>query len=52
MQKKLNSSLKNKQGGGKMQIKDICEIMGKTREEIESMLQKQDIIELKLTEKY
>ncbi len=34
-----------------MQIKDICEIMGKTREEIEDILQKGDVIELKLTEK-
>ena len=34
-----------------MQIKDICEITGKTREEIEKMLEKDDVIELKLTEK-
>ena len=34
-----------------MQIKDICEITGKTREEIERMLDKAEIIELKLTEK-
>ncbi len=34
-----------------MQIKDICEIMGKTREEIEKILEKTDVIELKLTEK-
>ena len=34
-----------------MQIKDICEIMGKTREEIQRMLDKDDVIELKLTEK-
>ena len=34
-----------------MQIKDICEIMGKTREEIHRMLDKGDVIELKLTEK-
>jgi len=34
-----------------MQIKDICEIMGKTREEIQRMLDKEDVIELKLTEK-
>jgi|TARA_B100001971_G_C18260456_1_gene586301 hypothetical protein len=34
-----------------MQIKDICEITGKTREEVEEMLKKEDIIELKLTEK-
>lgn len=34
-----------------MQIKDICEIMGKTREEVEKILEKNDVIELKLTEK-
>jgi len=34
-----------------MQIKEICEITGKTREEIEIMLEKDDVIELKLTEK-
>jgi len=34
-----------------MRIKDICEITGKTREEIEDMLDKQDVIELKLIEK-
>jgi len=34
-----------------MQIKDICEIMGKTREEIQRMLDREDVIELKLTEK-
>ena len=34
-----------------MQIKEICEITGKTREEVEKMLEKDDIIELKLTEK-
>lgn len=34
-----------------MKIEDICEIMGKTREEIHRMLDKEDIIELKLTEK-
>ena len=34
-----------------MQIKDICEITGKTREEIERILDKGGIIELKLTEK-
>ena len=33
-----------------MQIKEICEIMGKTRKEIEELLEKQDVIELKLTE--
>ena len=35
----------------KMQIKEICEITGKTREEIERMLDREDVIELKLTEK-
>lgn len=34
-----------------MQIKELCEIMGKTRDEIEKILEKDDIIELKLTEK-
>ena len=34
-----------------MEIKDICELTGKTREEIEKMLDKDEIIELKLTEK-
>jgi len=34
-----------------MQIKDICEITGKTREEIERILDKEDVIEIKLTEK-
>jgi len=34
-----------------MQIKEICEITGKTRKEIENILDKQDFIELKLTEK-
>lgn len=34
-----------------MQIKEICEIMGKTRKEIEELLEKQDVIELKLTER-
>ena len=34
-----------------MQIKDICEITGKTREEVEEMLNKSDVMELKLTEK-
>ena len=33
-----------------MQIKEICEIIGKTRKEIEELLEKQDVIELKLTE--
>ena len=34
-----------------MRIKDICELTGKTREEIEDILDKQDVIELKLIEK-
>ena len=34
-----------------MQIKDICEITGKTREEIEKMLDRDGVIEVKLTEK-
>jgi|TARA_B100001964_G_C13919689_1_gene459657 hypothetical protein len=34
-----------------MQIKEICEIMGKTREEVEEILNKENVIELKLTEK-
>ena len=34
-----------------MQIKDICEITGKTKEEIERLLDKEEVIELKLTEK-
>ena len=34
-----------------MQIKEICEITGKTREEVEKMLEKDEVIELKLTEK-
>ena len=34
-----------------MQIKEICEITGKTREEIQRILDKEDVIELKLTEK-
>ena len=34
-----------------MQIKDICEITGKTREEIEEILEKSDVIDVKLTEK-
>jgi len=37
-------------GGDKMRIKDICEVTGKTREEIEDILDKQDVIELKLIE--
>lgn len=34
-----------------MEIKDICELTGKTREEVEEMLKQDDVIELKLTEK-
>ncbi len=34
-----------------MEIKDICEIMGKTKKEVENMLKENDVIELKLTEK-
>ncbi len=34
-----------------MQINEICELTGKTRKEIENILDKQDIIEIKLTEK-
>jgi hypothetical protein len=34
-----------------MEIKDICELTGKSRREIEKMLEKEDVIELKLTEK-
>jgi len=34
-----------------MRIKDICEITGKTREEVEEMLNESDVMELKLTEK-
>jgi hypothetical protein len=34
-----------------MQIKEICEIMGKTREEVERILKNEDVIELQLTEK-
>jgi len=34
-----------------MQIKDICEITGKTRQEVEEMLKKDGVMELKLTEK-
>ena len=33
-----------------MQIKEICEITGKTRKEIEDMLNNHGFIELKLTE--
>ena len=34
-----------------MQINEICEITGKTREEIKHVLDKEDFIELNLTEK-
>ena len=34
-----------------MRIKEICEIIGKTRKEIEELLEKQDVIELNLTER-
>ena len=34
-----------------MQIKDLCEITGKTKEEIQKILDQGDIIELRLTEK-
>lgn len=34
-----------------MKINEICEITGKTRKEIEKMLENDDVIELKLTEK-
>ena len=34
-----------------MKIKDICKITGKPREEIKKMLDRDEIIELKLTEK-
>ena len=33
-----------------MKINEIAEITGKTREEVESILKRQDIIELKLME--
>ena len=33
-----------------MKIDEIAEITGKTREEVENLLSKQDFIELKLTE--
>jgi hypothetical protein len=35
----------------KLNIKDLCEIMGKSRKEVEDLLKNEDIIELKLTEK-
>ena len=34
-----------------MRIKEICEITGKTRKEVEAMLDASDVIEVKLTEK-
>ena len=34
-----------------MQIKDLCEVTGKTREEIQKILDEGDVIELRLTEK-
>lgn len=34
-----------------MEIREICEVTGKTREEIENMLDKEDFIELNLTER-
>lgn len=34
-----------------MKIQEICEITGKKAEEIKTMLDKQDFIELNLTEK-
>ena len=34
-----------------MQIKDLCEITGKTKEEIQKILDKDNVIELRLTEK-
>jgi len=34
-----------------MQIKDLCEVTGKTREEIQKILDEGDIIELRLTER-
>jgi hypothetical protein len=33
-----------------MKIDEIAEITGKTRKEVENLLSKQDVIELKLTE--
>ncbi len=33
-----------------MRIDEITEITGKTRKEVENMLDKQDLIEIKLTE--
>jgi len=34
-----------------MDINDICELTGKSRKEVKEMLKKDDILELKLTEK-
>jgi uncharacterized protein YvpB len=34
-----------------MKIDEIVEITGKTREEVKDMLDKQDLIEIKLTER-
>ena len=34
-----------------MRIKELCELMGKTREEMEKLLKTEDVIELRLTEK-
>jgi len=34
-----------------MEIKDICELTGKTREKVEKILERDGVIELKLTEK-
>ena len=34
-----------------MRLKELAEIMGKSESEIKNMLEKEDIIELKLTEK-
>ena len=34
-----------------MEIKDICELTGKSRREVEEMLEKGEVLELRLTEK-
>lgn len=34
-----------------MRINELCELMGKTREEMEQLLKNEEVIELKLTEK-
>lgn len=34
-----------------MEIREICEVTGKTRKEIENILEKEDFIELNLTER-